>query len=59
MDEYAARAKRIYGGWEVTVAGVPAATFRHRHPTDEMIYERLAVVLGRSDFRINLACEDA
>jgi hypothetical protein len=54
MDEYTARARKIYGGWEVTVSGVPGATFTHRDPTDEVTHEKLAVTLDRSDFRVSL-----
>ena len=54
MDEYTARARKVYGGWEVTVAGMPDATFIHREPTDELTHEKLAAVLDRSDFRVSL-----
>lgn len=54
MDEYTARARQVYGGWEVTVAGVPGATFIHRHPTEEVTHERLAAVLDRTDFGVSL-----
>jgi hypothetical protein len=54
MVEYTARARKIYGGWEVTVAGVPAAKFTHRDPTDEVTHERLAAMLNRSDFQVSL-----
>jgi hypothetical protein len=58
MDEYPARARWIYGGWEVTFAGLPAATFRHRDPTDEVIHEHLIALLGRTDFRVRLVRDD-
>ena len=50
MDEYTARARQVYGGWEVTIAGVPGANFIHRDPTEEVTHERLAAVLDRTDF---------
>ncbi len=58
MDEYTARTRKVYGGWEVEVAGVPGATFIHRDPTNDLVHERLAAVLGRSDFRISLDWDD-
>ena len=54
MDEYTARARKIYGGWEVTVAGVPRATFTHRDPTENVTFEKLAAVLDKTDFRVSL-----
>jgi len=36
------------------VAGVPAATFRHRNPTEEVVNEKLTAALGRTDFRVRL-----
>jgi len=54
MNEFTARARKVFGGWEVTVAGVPAATFTDRNPTEEMTHEKLAAVLGRTDFRVTL-----
>ncbi len=54
MVDYAARARKIFGGWGVTVAGVPGATFTHRNPTEENIHEQLSAVLDRSDFRVSL-----
>jgi len=59
MDQYSARARRVFGGWEVTVAGVPSASFIHRDPTDEVTHEKLAVVLARTDFRVSLVRDDA
>jgi len=58
MDLYEARARRIYGGWEVTVAGAPSASFVHRDPNDEIAHEKLAAVLGRTDFRVRLTRDD-
>jgi hypothetical protein len=53
-DVFTARARKVYGGWEVTVAGVPGATFKHRDPTDEVTHEKLALALDRTDFRVTL-----
>jgi len=54
MRQYEATAREVFGGWEVTVAGVPAATFRHRNPTEEVVNEKLTAALGRTDFRVRL-----
>jgi len=54
MVEYTARAREIYGGWEVTVAGVPGATFTHRDPSEDVVRERLAALLDGDNFRVNL-----
>jgi hypothetical protein len=53
-EVYTARTRRVYGGWEVTVAGVPDAKFILRVPTEHAIHERLASVLDRTDFRVKL-----
>lgn len=52
--EYTARARKVYGGWEVTVAGVPNATFIHRDPTEDIVRERLAMALDRLDFEVTV-----
>jgi len=51
---YTAKMRKVYGGWEVTVPEVPGATFVHRDPTEEVVRERLASALGRTDFQVLL-----
>jgi len=58
MVEYTARARPVFGGWEVTVAGVPAASFIHRDPTEKVTHEKLAIVLARTDFRVSLVRDE-
>lgn len=58
-DLFTARARKIYGGWEVTVAAVPEATFRHRDPTEDVTHEKVAAVLNRTDFEVVLFRDDA
>lgn len=57
MTEYTARARKVYGGWEVTVAGVPGVKFKHRNPNEETVKERLATVLDGLDFKVRLVRE--
>jgi hypothetical protein len=44
---YTARARKLSGTWEVTVAGIPAVRFCHPDPTVEMVAANLAEVLDR------------